>query len=101
MSFHVILSVILSVRAVFSTQDMLLEPFSERLVMKAALHCGAYPRALQFLEMDLLKDSSSGSTHVRSWSFKTGGRLHGLWRFNLEKRILSCYSASIESWAAC
>lgn len=55
MSFHAILSV----RAVFSTQDMLLEPFSERLVMKAALHCGAYPRALQFLEMDLLKDSSS------------------------------------------
>ena len=35
--------------------DMLLEPFSERLVMKAALRCGAYPRALQFLEMDLLK----------------------------------------------
>ena len=37
-----------------SNKELLLAPFAPRLVVEAALRCGAHARALQFLEEDLI-----------------------------------------------
>ena len=43
------------------SQELLMMPFAPRLVVSAALRCGAHARALQFLEEDLIEQAPSDS----------------------------------------